>query len=135
MVQEWELGVPNGYMQLVFVSVHTDSCAIWSNTIPYFFCNCSDWVEVSYGNYSEKFCSNGGGKITTNGNSDYDDSHSTIPTFSSTEPITVRMHTDGVGGSKGFRAFWMDTSPDFFWVGDNSMVDGSNWAHGFPVSG
>ena len=24
---------------------------------------------------------------------------------------------------------------NFLWVGDNSVVDSSNWAHGFPVSG
>ena len=24
---------------------------------------------------------------------------------------------------------------DFLWVGDNSVVDSSNWAQGFPVSG
>ena len=26
-------------------------------------------------------------------------------------------------------------SLDFLWVGDNSVVDSSNWAQGFPVSG
>ena len=128
MVQEWQLEVPNGYMQLVFVSVNTDHCDLsCSGTCS---CACSDWVEVSYGNYSEKFCSKDYQSVTTNGNNDY-----FIPTFTSTEQMTVRMHTDGVGGSKGFRAFWMDTSPDFLWEGDNSVVDGSNWAHGFPVSG
>ena len=26
-------------------------------------------------------------------------------------------------------------SEDFLWVGDNSVVDSSNWAQGFPVAG
>ena len=34
--------------------------------------------------------------------------------------------------------FWLGgklSGNTFLWVGDNSEVDGSNWAPGFPVSG
>ena len=109
LVQEWHLEVPNGF-ELTFESFDIEAHS-----------SCTyDWVEVSIGSYSEKFCG------------------SSIPgPFTSTGPtMTVRMHSDGnrITG-KGFQAVWLDTSPDFLWVGDNSVVDGSNWAPGFPVSG
>ena len=113
LVQEWQLEVQNGYIQLVFVSFDIEghsSCGY-------------DWVEVSYGSYTEKFCG------------------SSIPgPFTSIGPtMTVKMHTDRSETRTGFRALWWDSSlelPDYFlWVGDNSVVDRSNWAPGFPVSG
>ena len=97
--------VPNGIIQLVFTSFDT--------------ANSYDWVEVSYGLYSETF------------------SGSIIPgPFTSTGPtMTVRMHTSGEETSTGFRAVWGESSTTLLWVGDNSIVDGSNWAPGFPVPG
>ena len=48
-----------------------------------------DWVEVSYGSFSEKFCGN------------------SIPgPFVSESPITVKIHTDGSVTESGFRATW-----------------------------
>ena len=122
-MQEWQLRSPNGYIQLVFISFNVEEGqntlvnGQWTRT-----CNdtVGDWVEVSYGSFSEKFCG------------------TSIPgPFTSTGPtMTVRMHSDGnMKTGRGFRAVWLDTSPDFLWVGDNSVVDGSNWAPGFPVSG
>ena len=68
-VQEWQLEVPNGYVQLVFeyfdIKYHS-SCAY-------------DWVEVSYESYSEtttknyyseKFCGPSYDGIYYNGNGD-----------------------------------------------------------------
>ena len=49
-----------------------------------------DWVEVSYGSYSEKFCGRSNpGPVTSTG-----------PT------MTVRMHTDSSVTRTGFRAVW-----------------------------
>ena len=122
-MQEWQLRSPNGYIQLVFISFNVEEQiqntlvnGQWTRTCK----DTGDWVEVSYGNYNEKFCG-----------------YSIPGPFTSTGPtMTVRMHSDGnrITG-KGFQAVWLDTSPDFLWVGDNSVVDGSNWAPGFPVSG
>ena len=112
LIQEWQLEVPNGF-ELTFKSFDIEA----HSSCDY------DWVEVSYGSYSEKFCG------------------TSIPgPFTSTGPtMTVRMHTDGYGTRTGFRALWGDSSlellDDFLWVGDNSVVDSSNWAQGFPVSG
>ena len=113
LVQEWQLEVPIGYIQLVFVDFFV---------APTFGGNCDDdWVEVSYGSYSEKFCGN------------------SIPgPFTSPGPtMTVRIHTDGSGGYRGFRAVWRTILEpmDFIWVGDNSTVDSNNLAPGFPMSG
>ena len=48
-----------------------------------------DWVEVSYGSFSQKYCG------------------STIPgPFVSESPITVKIHTDGSITESGFRATW-----------------------------
>ena len=83
-MQEWQLQVPNGYIQLVFTSIdiEADSSCRW------------DWVEVSYGSYSEKFCGS-----------------STPGPFTSTGPtITVRMHTNGEVTRTGFSAVWTGTS-------------------------
>ena len=116
-MQEWQLQVPNGYIQLVFVSFDIGH---------HYSCGFDDWVEVSYGSYREKFCG------------------TSIPgPFTSTGPtMTVRMHTTRTGYATtktGFRAVWGDSSSevhdDFLWMGDNSMVDSINWAQGFPVSG
>ena len=52
-----------------------------------------DWVEVSYGSYSEKFCGRSNpGPVTSTG-----------PT------MTVRMHTDGSATRSGFMAVWTTT--------------------------
>ena len=114
MLQEWQLEIPNGYIQLVFTSFDIEAYTSCAN----------DWVEVSYGSHTEKICG------------------SSIPgPFTSTGPtMTVRMHTNGIHTRTGFRAYWRDsssvmTNDDFLWVGDNSIVDSSNWAPGFPVSG
>ena len=113
----WTLQPPEGHIiQLTFESFDIEG----SNRCDY------DWVEVSYGSYTEKFCG------------------TSIPgPFTSTGPtMTVRMHTTRTGYETtrtGFRAVWGDSSSevhdDFLWVGDNSMVDSSNWAQGFPESG
>ena len=112
-VQEWQLQVPNGFIQLVFVSFDIEEYDSRLTDCVY------DWVEVYYGSYSEKFCG------------------SSIPgPFTSTGPtMRVKMHTDGSVTRTGFRALWGDLSNLFLWFGDNSMVDSSNWAQGFPVSG
>ena len=76
------------------------------------------WVEVSYGSYSERFI----GKSIPG------------PFTSTGQTMTVKMHTE-YNVASGFRAVWGDSSK-FHWVGDdNSIVDSSNWAPGFPVSG
>ena len=50
-----------------------------------------DFVEVSYGSISQKFCGN------------------TIPgPFKSNSPITVKMFTDSSGRRSGFNAIWLD---------------------------
>ena len=60
-----------------------------------------DWVEVSYGSYSEKFCGRSNpGPVTSTG-----------PT------MTVRMHTDYSVTRTGFRAEW---------TASKSIVDNNN---------
>ena len=124
-MQEWQLVVPNGNIKLAFESFDiahkSKKCA-------------RDWVEVSYGSYNEKVCGHVNGFAYYNGSGDY--LGSSIPgPFTSTGPtMTVRMHSDDAGTRTGFRALWGDAS-NFLWVGDNSVVDSSNWAPGFPVSG
>ena len=87
LVQEWQLQVPNGYIQLVFASfdIEADSSCTY------------DWVEVvSYGShyydgsYSQRFCGSSiPGPFTSDGRS-----------------MTVRMHTDSSVSGTGFRALW-----------------------------
>ena len=49
-----------------------------------------DWVEMSYGSYSKKFCGRSNpGQVTSTGRT-----------------MTVRMHTDGSVTRTGFRAVW-----------------------------
>ena len=110
-MQEWQLEVPNGgYVQLVFESFFIE----WASSTGCDF----DWVEVSYGSYSERFI----GKSIPG------------PFTSTGQTMTVKMHTE-YNVASGFRAVWGDSS-NFHWVGDdNSIVDSSNWAPGFPVSG
>ena len=101
--EEWTLEAPEGHIiQLTFESFDIEaeySCAY-------------DWVEVSYGSYSEKFCGpvdwEGADIGYYNENGDY--LGSTIPgpfTSSATGPtMIVRMHTDGDVTRTGFRAVW-----------------------------
>ena len=49
-----------------------------------------DWVEMSYGSYSKKFCGRSNpGQVTSTGRT-----------------MAVRMHTDGSVTRTGFRAVW-----------------------------
>ena len=131
-MQEWQLVVPNGNIQLDFKSFD----------IAHKSTKCErDWVEVSDGSYSQKICGHINGSVSyyygfygwsTWGH--HLGSSIPGPFLSSGPTMTVRMHTDNAGTRTGFRAVWGDAST-FLWVGDNSVVDSSNWAPGHPVSG
>ena len=85
--EEWTLEAPEEHIiQLTFESFDIE----YSSSCPY------DWVEVSYGSYSEKFCG------------------SSIPgPFNSTGPtMTVKMHTDSSVTGTGFRAVWTSFDPN-----------------------
>ena len=86
ILQEWTLEAQNGgNIQLNFIGFDLENHP-----------SCSyDYVEVSYGSYSERFCGgeNGGylpGPFTTCGGSS----------------ITIRFHSDGGVTRPGFRAEW-----------------------------
>ena len=70
--------------------------------------------------YASRFCEQGGGRLAQ--------PKSDSATFTVLEAISL-----GAGG-----LHWLggqQSGEDFLWVGDNSVVDSSNWAQGFPVSG
>ena len=126
-MQEWQLVVPNGYStKLTFknfdIAHKSKKCR-------------RDWVEVSYGTYNQTFCGHMNGSVSYYYNGDGDHLGSSIPgPFLISGPnMTIRMHTDDAGTRTGFVALLEDST--FLWVGDNSAVDNSNWAHGFTVSG
>ena len=81
--EEWTLEAPEGHIiQLIFKSFDVEahsSCGY-------------DWVEVSYGSYSEKFCG----------------SSSPEPFTSSGKNMTVRFHTDSSVVASGFSAVWTE---------------------------
>ena len=85
-MQEWPLEVPVGKkVQLTFQSFDIEDHA-----------SCIyDYVEVSYGSYSERFCG------------------TSIPgPFTSTgRTLTVRIHTDGTVVGRGFSAVWTPYPP------------------------
>ena len=87
-MQEWTLTSENGgNILLTFLSFDIEDA---------FSCN-FDWVEVTYGDYSERFCGNDlPGPFTSCGSS-----------------ITVRFHSDGSDTGAGFRAEWeeLPTTP------------------------
>ena len=100
--------VPNGF-ELTFKSFDIEA----HSSCDY------DWVEVSYGSYSQKFCGPNSNGEYYNGNGDNLGSSIPGPFTSTGLTMTVKMHTDGSVNWTGFRAVW----------------GASNWAPGFPVSG
>ena len=77
--------------------------------------------------FAKKFCQNGGGLLAQ------PKTTSTIQTVLE----AINLHA----GSQAAGKFWLggqqslESLINFLWVGDNSIMDGSNWAPGFPVSG
>ena len=70
--------------------------------------------------YASRFCEQGGGRLAQ--------PKSDSTTFTVLEAINLEgggMHW--LGGQQ--------SGEDFLWMGDNSVVDSSNWAPGFPVAG
>ena len=89
ILQEWRLTSENGgNIQLTFVSFNVE-----------FDSSCSyDYVEVLYGDYSERFC---GGE-----NGDYLPG----PFTSCGSSMVVKFHSDGSRTGAGFRAVWEELS-------------------------
>ena len=71
--------------------------------------------------FAKSFCENGGGALAQ------------PKTTSTIQAVLEAVNLLGAGG-----LHWLggqQSGEDFLWVGDNSVVDSSNWAQGFPVSG
>ena len=71
--------------------------------------------------FAKSFCENGGGALAQ------------PKTTSTIQAVLEAVNLLGAGG-----LHWLggqQSGEDFLWVGDNSVVDTSNWAQGFPVSG
>ena len=70
--------------------------------------------------FARNFCKNGGGLLAQP---------------ESTSIIQVVMEAINLRVSGVFWLGGQQSGEDFLWVADNSVVDNSNWAPGFPVSG
>ena len=71
--------------------------------------------------FAKSFCENGGGILAQ------------PKTISTIQTVLEDVNLLGEGG-----LYWLggqQSGEDFLWVGDNSVVDGNNWAPGFPKSG
>ena len=71
--------------------------------------------------FAKIFCENGGGILAQ------------PKTISTIQTVIEAVNLLGEGG-----LHWLggqQSGEDFLWMGDNSKVDSSNWARGFPVSG
>ena len=71
--------------------------------------------------FAKIFCENGGGILAQ---------PKTISTIQTVLEAVVLLGAGGLHWLGG-----QQSGEDFLWVGDNSVVDSSNWAQGFPVSG
>ena len=91
MLQEWTLTSENGgNIQLTFVSFdvgYTGSCTGYVGSY-------TDYVEVSYGSYSEKLC---GDEVPE--------------TITSCGSMVIKFHSDSYTTAAGFRAEWEELTP------------------------
>ena len=73
--------------------------------------------------YASNFCQNGGGLLAQPKNN--------VTMYGVLEAISIQGGKEEywIGGHKS------DVSDSFVWDSDGSIVDGDNWAHGFPMSG
>ena len=98
MLQAWTLTSENGgNIQLAFESFHLEECDYEYNDYTYEYsyeCTCVyDYVEVSYGSHSEKFC----GDIVPE----------TITSCGGSS-IVIKFHSDSDITGAGFRAQWLE---------------------------
>ena len=94
ILQEWTLTSENGgNIQLTFLSFDLEECSDYDD---YYYeytdeCTCVyDYVEVSYGSYSEKFCGDTVPEVITSCGSS----------------MVIKFHSDGATTGAGFRAEW-----------------------------
>ena len=89
-LQEWEIEAENGgKIKLTFERFDVEPKSYWQTS-------CSnDYVEVSYGSFSQKFCGN---KIPGRPG----------PFISSGDTMTVKFHSDTFDQRSGFSAVWTE---------------------------
>ena len=99
MLQAWTLTSENGgNIQLAFESLHLEECDYEYNDYTYEYsdeCTCYDYVEVSYGSHSDKFC---GDRVP----------EAIISCGSSS--MVIKFHSGSDITRAGFRAVWEEVS-------------------------
>ena len=93
----WTLESKNGgKIQLTFESFNLQACSNYdSSTFEYLDeCSCPDYVEVSYGSYSERFCN----YIVPD----------TLSLTSSGSSMVIKFHSDSLINAPGFHAVWTE---------------------------
>ena len=99
MLQAWTLTSENGgNIQLAFESFHLEECDYEYNDYTYEYsyeCTCYDYVEVSYGSHSEKFC---GDRVP----------EAIISCGSSS--MVIKFHSNYYSTGAGFKAVWEELS-------------------------
>ena len=98
MFQVWTLEAENGgSIQLTFESfdLEKEECDYDYDYSTYEYteeCTCPDYVEVSYGSYSEQFC----GDMVPE------------PITSSGSSMVIKFHSDSLINAPGFHAVWTE---------------------------